>query len=115
MKKIFILFIFSTGFISDLFSQAYTTTTRVTGLQYPVAFDFLPNGNFILTLKGTNKTPAGPGSAKIQIYSATGTFISDFYDLSDSTNGNFERGLLGIEVDPNFSKNHYVYAYYNHR
>jgi glucose/arabinose dehydrogenase len=114
MKKLFFLFIFYFAFTLSLFSQAYTTTTLVTGLKYPVAFDFLPNGNFILTLKGTG-TPAATGTAKIQIYSSTGTFISDFYDLSDSTNSNFERGLLGIEVDPNFSKNHYVYIYYNHK
>jgi len=115
MKKIFILFFSFFAFISISFSQPYTTTTVVTGLKYPVAFDFLPNGDFILTLKGSNSNPTTAGTAKIKIYSSAGVFISDFYDLSDSTNSDFERGLLGIEVDPNFSKNHYVYAYYNHR
>ncbi|MES2514001.1 MAG: PQQ-dependent sugar dehydrogenase, partial [Bacteroidota bacterium] len=35
-------------------------------------------------------------------------------DLSDSTNSDFERGVLGISLDPDFATNHHVYVYYNH-
>jgi glucose/arabinose dehydrogenase len=95
-------------------SQVYTTTTMCTGLQQPVAFDFSPDGRIFLTTKGDGSIPAAAGSARIKVYSATGTFLSNFYDLSDSVNSDFERGLLGIAIDPDFVTNHFVYVYYNH-
>jgi glucose/arabinose dehydrogenase len=49
------------------------------------------------------------------MYTSTGTLIGTFYDLTDSVNCDFERGLLGVAVDPNFVTNHYIYAYYVHR
>ncbi len=82
----------------------YTTSNYITGLTDPIAFAFLPDGRIILTLK----------DGQIKIYNANGTAIGTFYDLSDSTYNNFERGLLGIDVDPDFATNHYIYAYYNH-
>lgn len=113
MKKFTLLF---TALISHaaLFSQPIQQTTIVSGLQYPVAFDVLPNGDFILTLKGSNSMPTTPGTARIVLYNSSGTLIGTFYDLSDSVNSDFERGLLGICVDPNYATNNYVYAYYNH-
>lgn len=94
--------------------QSYTTTNICTGLQYPVAFDFAPDGRIFLTQKGDGSIPAAPGSAIIKVFSNTGVFISNFYDLSDSVNSDFERGLLGIALDPDFVTNHYVYVYYVH-
>lgn len=90
----------------------YTTTTLVTGMQYPVAFDIAPDGRFFCTQKGGNSNPAV--NAKIKVYDASGAFLADFYDLTDSTDADFERGLLGITLDPDFTNNHYVYAYYVH-
>lgn len=86
-------------------AQPYTLTTPVTGLQYPVAFTFLPDGRYLITLK----------SGVIRMHDANGAFMNNFYNLSDSTYDDFERGLLGIEIDPDFANNRYVYAYYNHR
>jgi glucose/arabinose dehydrogenase len=85
-------------------AQSYTVTTPVTGLQYPIAFTFTPDGRYLVTLK----------HGIIQVHDNSGNFTNVFYDLTDSTYDNMERGLLGIEVDPDFSNNHYVYAYYNH-
>ena len=88
-----------------LFSQTYTTTTVITPLAYPVAFTFAPDGSIFLTLKG----------GVIRKYDANFGLLGTFYNLSDSTFNDFERGLLGIEVDPNYATNGYVYVYYNHR
>lgn len=96
------------------FAQTYTQTTIVSGLQYPVAFDMAADGRFFCTQKGDGGTPAAPGSATIRVYDANGVFLSTFYDLSDSVNSDFERGLLGITLDPNYATNQYVYVYYNH-
>ncbi|MCK6640388.1 MAG: PQQ-dependent sugar dehydrogenase [Bacteroidia bacterium] len=114
MKKLFTLAMFALTGLLGLNAQTYTTTTLVSGLQYPVAFDIAPDGRFFCTQKGDGSTPAAANSATIRVYDVNGTFLSTFYNLSDSVNSDFERGLLGITMDPNFTSNHYVYVYYNH-
>jgi len=104
MKKI-ILSIAVVFCIAISAKAQYTTTNYITGLSSPIAFAFLPDGRVVVTLK----------AGTIKIFNANGTAIGDFYNLSDSTFNDFERGLLGIEVDPDFATNHYIYAYYNHR
>lgn len=96
-------------------AQAFTTSTVVSGLQYPVAFGVAPDGRFFITEKGNGGTSTAGQKSRIQVYSATGTLTGTFYDLSDSTNSDGERGVLGIALDPAFASNHYVYVYYNHR
>ncbi len=100
---------------SSLLAQVYTTTNICTGLQYSVAFDFTGDGRIFLTQKGDGSIPSVPGSAIIKAYTNAGTLLGTFYDLSDSVNSDFERGLLGIACDPDFATNHFVYVYYNHR
>jgi glucose/arabinose dehydrogenase len=96
-------------------AQGYTTTTAVTALQYPVAFEVAPDGRFFITEKGNGGTSNPGQKSRVQVYSAAGALIGTFYDLSDSTNSDGERGVLGISLDPSFATNHYVYIYYNHR
>lgn len=112
IRLLFVLaFLLPAGFLK---SQVYTTTNLCTGLQMSVAFDISPDARIFLTQKGDGATPSAPGSAIIKTYTLAGVFVANFYDLSDSVNSDFERGLLGIECDPDFLTNHYVYAYYNH-
>lgn len=114
MKKLLLFVIVLTG-LSNVGHAQYDTTTIISGLQMPVAFDMAPDGRFFCTQKGDGNTPASPGTATIRVYDAAGNFLSTFYDLSDSVNSDFERGLLGITLDPNYATNSYVYVYYNHR
>ncbi len=103
MKKTLLsAFLSCLAFLAD---AQFQTTAVITGLQYPVAFTFTPQNRILLTLK----------TGQIMYYDANYTLIGTFYDLSDSTYNDFERGLLGIEVDPDYNNNNYVYAYYNHR
>lgn len=111
MKKI-LLFIATFFAFTSVFSQTYTSTTIVSGLSMPVAFAVSSDGRFFITQKGGFNGMAT--DAYIKVYSSTGAFLSNFYNLTDSCNSDFERGLLGIELDPDFDNNHYVYAYYNH-
>jgi len=111
MKK-FILALSMLCISVNVNAQAYIQTTVVSGLSNPVAFDIAPDGRFFCTQKGGVSGMAV--DAIIKVYSSTGTFISNFYNLTDSCNSDFERGLLGIELDPDFATNNYVYAYYNH-
>ena len=94
-------------------SQTYSSTSIISGLQYPVAFDVAPDGRFFITEKGDGSN-APTQKSRILIYSNSQILIGTFYDLSDSTNSDGERGVLGIALDPDFTTNHYVYAYYNH-
>ena len=93
---------------------AYTQTNVVTGLTYPVDFDWAPDGRYFVTQKGG--TSAGScANAKVLVYNAAGTSLGTFCNLTDSVNCDGERGLLGIAVDPDFATNHYVYTYYVHK
>ncbi len=108
MKKILsTLFI---AFTSVALQAQYTQTTIVTGINAPVAFDIAPDGRFFVTSKGAYAYPTT--DATIRVWSSTGTALGIFYDLTDSVDGDFERGLLGITLDPNFTTNHFVYVYY---
>ena len=95
-------------------NPAFTQSTIVSGLTYPVAFDIAPDGRFFVTQKGGNSA-GSCANALIKVFSQTGTSLGNFYNLTDSVQCDFERGLLGICFDPNFTSNHYVYVYYNHR
>jgi glucose/arabinose dehydrogenase len=102
MKKYICSFIFLCT--SLVFAQQYMLETVVSGLNTPVSFVFLPNNNIILNQKA--------GLSKI--YTLNNTFVSDFWNFTDSTNSGGERGLLGVCLDPNYSVNKYIYFYYNH-
>jgi glucose/arabinose dehydrogenase len=104
MRKFITLFAVFTVLSSYSFSQSYLIETPITGLAYPIAFQFLPNGNVIMTHK--------PGEVKI--YTLNNTVVSTFWLFNDSCLNNFERGTLGICLDPNYGTNHYVYVYYVH-
>lgn len=100
--------------IAQALPSSYYQTAVVSGLTYPVDFDWTPDGRYLVTLKGGN-TAGSCANGKIQMYDASGVFIGTFYDLTDSVNCDFERGIIGIAVDPNFTSNHYVYVYYVHK
>lgn len=110
-RKIIALIFFVCSMIS-LRAQTYWQDTLVTGLISPVAFDFAPDGRIFVTQKGGTVQQAV--NANIKVYSPSGNFLGIFYDLSDSVDADFERGLLGIAIDPDFTTNHFVYVYYVH-
>ncbi len=116
MKKLihtFLAFAFVLPAIAQTLPSQYVQTTIVSGLRYPVAFAFTPDGRYLVTQKGDNTFPAA--NAFIKIYSSTGTSLGNFYDLTSVVDSDFERGLLGIVVDPDFATNKYVYVYYTYR
>jgi len=117
MKLISLSILFCLTF-SNLNSQTIPTgfvkTNVITGLQYPVHFDVSADQRYFITQKGGNSS-GSCANGKILVYSNSGALLSTFYDLTDSVQCDFERGLLGLALDPGFSTNHYVYAYYNHK
>ncbi|OBF30814.1 hypothetical protein A5724_22600 [Mycobacterium sp. ACS1612] len=74
-------------------------TVLVSGLDQPLDFRFLPNDGGILIAEKN-------GAIKLYHDGHTETVIT----LPTSSGG--ERGIGGIEVDPGFATNHYIYASY---
>ncbi len=71
------------------------------GLTSPTAFAFLPNHSILVAERaGTVRVIQPDGTLRATPYAT----LNISYD--------YERGLLGIAVDPKYNKNHYVYVYY---
>jgi hypothetical protein len=92
-----------------IFPQSHATspvTAFLTGLNFPVALKFAPDGRIFFTEKDTGN---------IRIIEQNGTLLpAPFATISPIfTDG--EAGLLGIALDPSFSSNNYVYVYYTYR
>lgn len=100
MRKI--LLFFAVFFCFNYSKAQYVIEDVVTNLLYPVAFQFLPGGNALITLKG--------GAANI--YALNNTLVSNFWNFTDSTYSGGECGLLGVCLDPNFAVNRHVYFFY---
>ncbi|MCC7126006.1 MAG: NPCBM/NEW2 domain-containing protein [Acidobacteria bacterium] len=74
------------------------------GLDVPVAFAPLPDGRILVAEKG--------GVVRII---ANGVVQPEaFLDIRDRVNDYWDRGLLGIAVDPAFDTNRFVYLFYVH-
>jgi glucose/arabinose dehydrogenase len=67
----------------------------------PVAMAFDPQGRLFYTEKTTGQ---------VRLF-ANGNLQANPV-ITFSVNANFERGLLGIAIDPNFNTNHYIYVYH---
>ncbi len=81
----------------------FQETTVITGLTAPSALRFAPDGRiFIAERRGT-----------IQVYDSLGDGTPDtFADLSAVVNRYWDRGLLGLAIDPGFPIRPYVYILY---
>ena len=85
----------------------------ITALPYPVCFTIAPDGRYFISLKGGSGFSA-PDNAKVNVYNSNGSLQATLWDFTDSVETYFERGVLGVELDPDFNTNHYVYVFYNH-
>lgn len=72
----------------------------VDGLERPTAFRFVSNGDIYI----------GEQSGKIKILRNGSLLPTPLISLS--TLSDYERGLWGLEIDPNFSTNGYIYVSY---
>jgi cytochrome c len=84
--------------------EDFTRTTVLGGLDEPLEMEFTPDGRILLIEKVTGK---------LLIHKpATGqTVLAALFDVS--TSGNHADGLLGLELDPGFASNHWLYLYYS--
>ena len=81
------------------------STQPWTGLDTPIAIEFAPNGRvFVAEKSGVIKTYDNPSD----------TTSAQFADLRTQVHNYWDRGLLGLAVDPNFPAEPYVYVFYVH-
>jgi glucose/arabinose dehydrogenase len=79
----------------------FTETNVATGLTSPNSFVFTPDGRIFVCQQ----------TGQLRVVDASGTLLpTPFVSLTVSSSG--ERGLLGVEIDPNFATNQFVYVYY---
>ncbi len=104
LKKILYLlilfFLFGNSLNAQVFPAGFIQVQIATGLNNPTAIAFTPDGRIFVCLQ----------DGKVRVYKNGALLPTVAIDLT--VDDWFERGLLGIAFDPNFSTNHYVYLYY---
>ncbi|MBI3610912.1 MAG: PQQ-dependent sugar dehydrogenase [Nitrospirae bacterium] len=82
----------------------------VTGLDFPVAIAFAPDGRLFFTERFSGKVRliTEPTSKQPRLQPDP---VYTFGPIS----GFFERGLLGLALDPDFQTDGYLYVYYSHK
>lgn len=114
MRKFYTLL--SALILTTTFTQVmgqYDFTTVINGLDQPVAVAQASDGRFFITLRG-NSGFGTPTDAQLVVYDEQGSLLNTMWDFTDSVETYFERGLLGVCLDPDFDNNHYIYVFYNH-
>ncbi|HTY43425.1 MAG TPA: PQQ-dependent sugar dehydrogenase [Thermoanaerobaculia bacterium] len=83
----------------------FSETVVFSGLTFPTVVRFLPDGRVLVAEKG--------GKLKLFPNIATNSYTV-VADLSAEVHNFWDRGLLGLAVDPNFATNNYVYVLYSY-
>lgn len=79
------------------------TDTLIASLTAPTAVAFAPDGRMLITLQG----------GALRVYANGALLATPALTIpASSICSGFERGLLGVAVDPDFATNNYVYLYY---
>src|SRR6476469_4937237 len=79
------------------------TDSSVMSVSAPTDIAFLPDGKMLVTSQGG------------RFYLRSGSTTTLLLDVSGKICADFERGLLGVTVDPSFSSNGYIYLFYTYK
>ncbi|RFP66829.1 T9SS C-terminal target domain-containing protein [Hymenobacter lapidiphilus] len=82
------------------FPTGFNQVAVSSGISNPTALTFAPDGRIFVAEQG----------GKLRVIKNGGLLPMPFVQLSVNSSG--ERGLIGVELDPNFAVNQYVYLYY---
>ena len=85
--------------------DGFTAEPVASGLEFPTAFDFLPDGRILAAEKS--------GLVKVVEDGAAGT--TPVLDLRERINTALLRGLMTVAVDPSFETNRFVFVVYTRR
>jgi glucose/arabinose dehydrogenase len=92
-------FVRPVAFDGDVVAPGFTQTTVASGLALPTAFAFLPDGRLLVTEQAGDLKLVDDGA------------VSTIATIPVAMCSDFETGLLGIAVDPDFANNGYVYLF----
>jgi glucose/arabinose dehydrogenase len=76
--------------------------TVVTGLNLPTSFAFAPDGRIFIAEK----------SGVVRVFKNGALLPTPLIDISAKVNNYWDRGLIGMALDPNFASNGYIYLLY---
>jgi glucose/arabinose dehydrogenase len=83
----------------------FTRLPIVSGLTQPTAFEWTPNGERMYIAEK---------SGIVKVFENGNVLATPFIDISQQVNNVRDRGLLGIEVHPDFPNNPYIYLLFTH-
>ena len=81
----------------------FTSTVLDSYMEEPIEMEVMDDGRVMYIERRGN----------IKLYDPTAKATKVINKLPVHLTGNYEDGLLGMELDPKFEKNHYVYLYYS--
>jgi glucose/arabinose dehydrogenase len=84
--------------------SGFTQDVLASGLRLPTAFAHLPDGRILIAEK----------SGLVRLYKNGAVLDEPFLDLRGRVNDYWDRGLLGLAVDPDFARNGFVYLLYTY-
>lgn len=88
-----------------LFAEGFSEEVAFSGLNAPTAVRFAPDGRIFVAEKG----------GAIKVFDGFGdTTPSTVFNLSQAVYNNWDRGLLGLAIDPDFPTRPYIYVLYTY-
>ena len=84
--------------------SGFSDTAITTGLDWPTAFAFLPDGRILIAQK----------RGDVRLVKNGVLMSTPVIDLRNRVNDYWDHGLLGIAVDPNFTNNGFIYLLYTY-
>ncbi len=85
--------------------DGFVLETIVNNFEWPTAFSFLPDGRILVTEKGGMVKMVENGIVHAQ----------PVIDLRQHVNDYVDRGMIDVAVDPDFTRNHFIYLFYTYK
>ncbi|MCU1328810.1 MAG: hypothetical protein JWN34_4180 [Bryobacterales bacterium] len=89
---------------SAILSSGFTETVVAGGFTFPTEFAFLPDGRSLIVEK----------AGIVRVFKNGTVLSTPLLDLTSVVNDYWDRGLIGLAVDPNFASNGYIYLAYTY-
>lgn len=85
--------------------DGFVVDTVANNFEWPTAFSFLPDGRILVTEKGGMVKMIDHGVVRAQ----------PVIDLRSQVNDYVDRGMIDVAVDPDFTRNHFIYLFYTYK
>ena len=85
--------------------DGFEVETLSSAFEYPTGFSFLPDGRILVAEK----------AGMLKMYDHGVVLAQPVIDLRAQVNDYVDRGFIDVAVDPDFTKNHYIYLFYTYR